>query len=837
MSLDDLRRDTGLALRSFRREPGFAAGIVLTFALAIGANATMFGIVQRLMLAAPTGVHDAERVARVQLTFSNGDREPYTISSTSWPVFRTVASRDHALEGAAAFRHDTLTIGRGAERAEVAVVMASGDYFRVLGARASLGRLFGPGDDELPSGNPVVVLSHAYWRRAFGGSPDALGREIIVSDEPYTVVGVAERGFNGTELSAVDLFLPFVAAQRGRAPGWWNAAGMRLLSIVVRLAPGVSSQAAGAAIGAALQDDAVATFGDRLVGASLESLAPGAATRSAPNARIALWLSGIALVVLLNAAANVGTLLLLRAARRRREIAVRVALGAARTRLGRQILTDSLVLALVGGMAGLLLAYWLGDVVRATLLPQLAPSDHVVDVPLLLAALAGSLFTGFVAGLVPLMQLGRGDLTRALRAGGHGASGRFAAQHALVAVQVALCTVLLVGAGLFVRSLDRVQSQDLGFSTARLLRVTLEFQQRPPAYERDLAHVEAARRLASVPGVTAATVVQGMPFSSHHIPPISVPGVDVLSFGSGQPPIMYGATPAYLEMMGVTLVAGRLLTDRDTRASAPVVLVNESMARNLWPGESALGKCVRAGHPPGEPDPDGFGDLAASLPCREVVGVVRDSRARSLRAVRDEARLMQYYVPFEQLPRPPFPDVAEVHALLVQTAGDAREHAAEVQRAIQGSSSRPVYARVQPYQDLIDPQLRSWRLGATVFSAFGLLALGIAAVGLYGVIAYLVSQRIREIGVRLALGGPRVSIGALVVRDAVRMTGIGAAAGIAIAMVAAPLVQSMLYETSAREPRVAGAAAGILLVVAVCAAAVPAWRATLVSPMQALRAE
>ena len=837
MTSGDLRRDMGLALRTFRREPAFAAGIVLTFALAIGANATMFGIVQRLMLAAPPGVHDAARVARVRLTFSDGEREPYTVASTSWPVFRSVASHEHMLDGAVAFRHDTLTTGRGAERSEVTVVMASGDYFTVLGARASLGRLFGPGDDELPAGNPVVVLSHAYWRRVFGGSRDVLGRELIVGDEPYTIVGVTQRGFNGTEQSAVDLFVPFVAAQRGRAPGWWNATGMRLLSIVVRLHPSVSTEAAGIAIGAALQGDGAASFGDRLVRASLESLAPGAATRTSPHARIALWLSGVALVVLLIAAANVGTLLLLRAARRRREIAVRIALGAARGRLARQVLTESLVLALAGGLAGMLLAYWLGDVVRATLLPQLAPDERIVDLPLLLASLAGAVVAGVAAGVVPLAQLGRRDLTAALRAGDHGASGRFAAQHALVAVQVALCTVLLVGAGLFVRSLDRVQAQDLGFSTARLLRVTLEFQHRPPAHERDLAHVEAARRLASVPGVTAATVVQGMPFSSHHIPPISVPGVDVFSFGSGQPPIMYGATPEYLDMMGVTLVAGRLLTDRDTRASAPVVLVNESMARNLWPGESAIGRCVRAGHPPGEPDPDGFMDLAASLPCREVVGVVRDSRARSLRAVRDEARLMQYYVPFEQLPSPPFPDVADVHALLVQTVGDAREHIATVQRAIQGASSRPVYARVQPYQDLIDPQLRSWRLGAAVFSALGLLALGIAAVGLYGVISYLVGQRLREIGVRLALGGPRASVGGLVVRDAVRMAGIGVAVGIAIALIAAPLVEAMLYETSARDPVIAGAAAGAMLVIAVVAAAVPAWRATLVSPMSALRVE
>jgi putative ABC transport system permease protein len=301
-----------------------------------------------------------------------------------------------------------------------------------------------------------------------------------------------------------------------------------------------------------------------------------------------------------------------------------------------------------------------------------------------------------------------------------------------------------------------------------------------------------------------------------------------------QLPILYGATAQYLEMMGVKLREGRLFNDRDARGTPLVVLVNESMAQTVWPGQSAIGKCVRTGYGSPDVDPE---DMAASAPCREVVGIVRDSRARSLRLDGNEGKLMQYYIPFAQLPSPPMPDFAEVHGILVRTVGDPAQLAASVQRTIQGSTTIPVYARVRPYQYLIDPQLRSWRLGATLFPVFGALALGIAAVGLFGVISYLVTQRTQEIGVRLALGGTRSNVGGAVVWDAVRMAGIGAAAGVILAMAGAPLVQSMLFQTSARDPWSAIVAAAVLLLVALGAAAIPAWRAGQVSPLTALRTD
>jgi predicted permease len=495
-----------------------------------------------------------------------------------------------------------------------------------------------------------------------------------------------------------------------------------------------------------------------------------------------------------------------------------------------------LLLALTGGAAGLLVSRWLSDVVRGTLLPNLASSERFVDTRVLVATLVAACVVGLGAGLAPLAQIAQRHLAAELQSqGGHSSLRRSGFQGVLVGLQVALCTVLLVGAGLFVRSLQRVQSQDLGFTTVKLLYVTLDFREALPGSERDSVYAASVRRIHALPGVTGASIVQAMPFGHFHVPPISVPGLAEPPAIGGQLPMMYGATRQYLDLMGVRLREGRLLEESDGRLAPPVVLVNETMARTVWPGQSALGKCIRIGFDPNLPP----SPLApASLPCRQVVGVVRDSRVRSLRATGNEARLMQYYVPFAQLPAMPFGgDAPQVNAMLVGTAHDPEPMIAGVQRLIQGTSTSPVYARVRLYQDLLDPQLRPWRLGATLFSAFGGLALGIAAVGLFGVVSYLVTQRTREIGVRLALGGTRRMVSGWVVRDALRLVAVGIGAGLLVALVSAPLMQSMLFDTTARDVGVLAAAAGMLLAVTILAAALPAWRAGRVSPMTALRSD
>jgi hypothetical protein len=298
---------------------------------------------------------------------------------------------------------------------------------------------------------------------------------------------------------------------------------------------------------------------------------------------------------------------------------------------------------------------------------------------------------------------------------------------------------------------------------------------------------------------------------------------------------MYAATPAYLDILGVKLAAGRLFNIGDRHDSPLVILVNETMARTAWPSASPLGQCVRVGF--ATFPPTGDGNPADGAPCRRVVGVVRDSRARSLRPENNEDRLMQYYVPFNQIPEPPMPDAAHTMGLLVRVRGDAEASAGRVQRAIQSTSAARIYAHVRPYQDFIDPQLRSWRLGATVFTAFGFLALAIAVVGVFAVVSYVVSQRAREMGVRLALGATRRDVTALVVRDSARLVGVGLVVGTVLALAAGPLIASQLFQTSPREPASIALAALVLGGVTIVASFWPAWRAGGVNPVKTLGAD
>jgi predicted permease len=840
VTLEPLTRDTRYALRTLRREPAFAAGVVLTFALAIGTNAAMFGLVTRLMLAPPPGIHGADRVAQVRLNFVSDDGTSMSGSTTSYPTFRALRTVTSAFTAVAGSKPDTLTIGRSPDVGQIAVLSTTGDYFTALGARTTIGRPIGPIDDEPPTGRQVVVLSYAYWQRAFGGDRSILGRELVVDDRRFVVIGVAERGFNGDGLSAVDAFIPFSAAMGKGSSDWMSNRFMNLMTLVVRVRDAVALSAAQQMATAAIREDASMAGRARTPAVGLASIVPTASARQSAQSQIALWLAGVAFIVLLIATANVGTLLALRSARRRREIAVRIAMGARRGDLARQLLVESVLLAATGAAAGLLFSRWFSGIIRATLLPNLAPVDVLIDRRVLAATALAAIGAGLLAGLAPVTQAGKTNLSTQLRSGnGTGTSGRLAFQNMLIGVQVALCTLLVVGASLFVRSLQRVRSQDLGFSTAELLYVTIDFRGYVPAIERDLTYEESVRRIRAIAGVTGATAVMGIPFGPHNIPPVSVPG-SPQQFGpaSGvQPPVMYAATADYLRMMDVSLVSGRLLTDADRRGTPQVVIVNESMAKTMWPRESALGKCVRVGFGPGFFPGGDEGNPADGAPCREVVGVVRDSRARSLRPERNEDKIMQYYVPLDQAPDPMMPDQPRLMGLIVRASGDLDHAAALVQRTIHAGSARPIYARVRHYQDLIDPQLRSWRLGATLFSAFSVLALGIAAVGLFAVVSYVVTQRTPEIGVRLALGGTGQRVVGLIVGDAVRMASYGIAIGVAAALVAGPLVASMLFQTSPREPASIAVAGGVLLVTTLAAAIWPAWRAGRVNPVVALRSE
>jgi predicted permease len=828
--LEDARQDLRFALRSLRREPGLAAGIVTTFALAIGANAAMVSLVARLMLVAPPGVTDPSELARLRVDVTTADGDRYAMETMSYPVFQAARALDDAFAGVAASRPQRLTIGRGSELTEVSVIAASGDYFRVLGARPAAGRFFDADDDRLPAGNAVAVLSHAFWQHRYGGSTAALGDRVVVDGIEYVIVGVAPRGFTGDGIAPVDLFLPLTVAQRKADPGWATETGTHIISVIARVR---RSAAVPAALGHLTASLRAIGSDEQVVTAGLVSYRASDAV-SPRQLEIARWLAGVSGVVLLVALANVATLLLLRAARRRREIAVRLALGADRMRLARQLLVEGWLLSGLGAAAALVVARWTSDLVRATLLRDLAPSEQLVDSGALALTIGAAFLGGVVAGLAPLIQAGRRDVAAELR-NGRASSGRLGVQRMLIVGQVALCTLLLFGAGLFVRSLRRVEAQDLGFSTSRLLLVSFDFREPIPGTERDRVYLESANRLTTMRGISGATVAQAMPFGNFNVPPISVPGRAEPPSVGGQLPYLYAATPTYLRLMGVTPREGRLFTDADRRGSPLVVLVNETMARSLWPGQSAVGKCIRVGFDPAAAEPSPL--APETLPCRQIVGVVRDSRARSIQPTGNEGRLMQYYVPFGQQPAPFMADASQVNALLVGTAGEPSRMIAAVQRFLQATAATPLYARVTPYEDLLDPQIRPWRLGASLFSALGVLALAIAAVGLFAVVSYLVTQRLREIGIRLALGGTGASVARLVVGGATRLVAVGAVLGTVAAFALAPLMQSMLFETSAYDVGVVAGVAAVLTAVAIAASAMPAWRASRVSPSRTLQAE
>lgn len=827
------------ALRTLRRQPGFVAAVVTTFAIAIGTNAAMFGLIDRLMLSAPPGIADPDRVVRLSVEAEVAPGQRYRMSTFSYPLFRELTRVDKAFSMVAASRPDTVMVGRDEAARPASSLGVSGQYFATLGATPALGRFIGPADDGIPLGNSVVVLSHRYWSTVHARRPDVVGQSVSIGGSPFTIIGVARPGFNGDNAAPIDVFMPLTAAMRNEAFGWWTIERMNVVSIVGRLADGSTSRSAAELATTVLRSQVGRPDRSGQPVAELASVVPGRSARQSSQSQVALWLAGVSVIVLLIATANVGTLMLLRAARRQRETAMRITLGAPRARLAMQLVLESVILSIGGGIAGLVLSRWLSEAIRVTLLPGLAPGEGFIDRRVAALSLVAAIVAGAIAALTPMAQVGRRDLVAALRSGGDGgSSGRTRAQSAMVGAQVALCTVLLIGAGLFVRSLQRVQSQDLGFSTSGILYVTVELQGPASGRERDGMYDSALRQARTIAGVRRASLVGAFPFGPFHVPPLNVPGHDGMPTLGGQPPFLYPATPEYLQMMRVSLRQGRLFNDGDTRSSPLVVIVNESMARTLWPEGGAIGKCVRAGYPSDAPaglDPI---EAVAFAPCRQVVGVVRDSRARSIRGEGNEARQMQYYVPFDQTPARASPDFAFANGMFVQADDrDLARVAPLIQRAVQGSLSRSGFVKVRRYQDLIDPQLRSWRLGASLFTLFGALALGIAAVGLFGVISYMIGQRTREMGVRVALGAPRRRMWRLVIGDALRLVVVGMAVGTVLAMAAGPLVRDMLFRTSPWEPASAGAALLVLLAVTVLAAALPAWRASRVDPLTALRAD
>jgi predicted permease len=803
--LQDLR----YALRTLARSPALVAAAVVCLALGIGANATIFGVVDTLLFRAPPHIEDPGRVVRLYVRRNLPPFGTATSSTTGYPLYTSIRDAAHAFNGLAAFTYaHRASLGRGADAKRVDLVLASASFFPVLGVRPALGRFF-TADEDRPGGPALVVLSYELWRSAFGGDSDVIGRQLQLGRGSYTVIGVAPDRFTGVDLENVDVWAPIAAATpEFMGPSFMNR-GSYYLQIIGRLGSGGAATAARQAT-LALRADDVYSGRDSTAVVTLGPVQQALGPEMSKDAEVSIWLAAVAIIVLVVACANVANLLLARSLQRQRDVAIRVALGAGWWRLARQVLIESLVLAIAGGIAALFVTLWAGPLIRAFLLPDTPAFREPLDARVIEFTAAVALLTGIVVGAVPAWQLARRDLTPALKAGtGEGRYQRSRLRSGLLVAQVALTVVLIIGAGLFVRSLRNVEGQNFGFDPAHTLLATIDLPAAgySPAQINAL-HLQILTRLEALPGVEAAAATVAHPLGWATGCWVTVPGRDSIPRLPTGGPYCQQVTPGYFAAMG-TPVRGRAFTSTDRTGS--VAIVNETMARVLWPGENALGKCF----------------VADEKTCAEVIGIVPD--ARRFNAV--EAASMTFYVPFSG------DSSGYVTALVVRPSGRPEDWIATVRSAIQETAPNLPFASVTPLADLLAPSIRPWRLGSAMFAGFALLALVLSAVGLYGVLAYVVTQRTHEMGVRVAMGAQGWDVQRLMISHGVRVAAVGAALGALGGLVAGRVLSSLLYGVSPRDPLVLFVAVLVPVVVAAIASYLPARRASRVDPVIALRHE
>jgi predicted permease len=805
--------DIRYALRTLRQAPGFTAVVVLTLALGIGANAVMFGIVDALLVRPPAGVREPDRIVRVYWANTFRVLGPVTQPSGSYPVFAAIRDGARTLAGAAAEWPRDISVGRGTAARKLHIALVSREYFPLLGVAPGAGRFFSAEEDR-PGAVPVAVISDGLWRADFQGDAAVLGRTLRVGSMTYAIIGVAPPSFRGTGLEPVALWLPAaVVSPELVFPDALTNAGNRWLTVLGRLAPGVTREQAEAELSgiyrAAGEDSD--TTAHVVLAPIQESRRPG----QRRDTQVPILLAGMAVVVLLVAAANVVNLLLARALRRRREIAIRLALGATRARLVLQLVIESLLLSLLGGAAALAVALWAAPLLRTFVLPRTLASETPIDLRVLAFTLVVALVVGVATGLVPGLQSVRRDVHADLKASGREGSPQHGRVRAiLLAGQAALTLVLLVDAGLFVRSLRNLAAVDLGMDTQPLLAVETDLTAAGYSWEEvDAAYRRMLERVAALPGVAHSAISIGGPFGWSYSKGIRVAGLDSIPRLSSGGPYYNGVSSDFFPTMGTIIMRGRGFTPADRAGAPPVAVVGETMARLFWPDGDAIGRCIQP--------TDGTA-------CYTIVGVAKDAHRNGI----IENPQLQWYVPLEQMPESPSHRV-----LWVRAAGDPTALMPAVRRTVQDLGPDFPYVSVDRVQALVDRQTRPWRLGATVFSLFGALALLLAAVGLYGVLAYLVGQRTHEMGVRLALGAGSADVMRLVIGSGARVTLAGVLLGAVASLLGGRLLASMLYGVRAADPMVLAAAAALLFGTALLASAVPAWRAARVDPMIALRAE
>jgi len=823
--MQTLWQDLRYGARMLVKNPGFTLIAVLSLAVGIAANTSVFTLVNA-MLFKPMPVAEPERLVALYTREPN-DSLP---SAFSFADYRDYRAHNDVFSDLFVHYGVPLSLKNRDDKAELIWgELVTGNYFTGLGVMAAQGRLFAPEDDRVPGGHPLAVLNHSFWQRRFGGEPNIVGRVVRLNGHDYTIIGVARQGFSGTRLLGYvpDVWLPFAMhAQAARgSEDWRTRRGNAQFNVNGRLKPGVSIAQATAAMNVYARQLAAAwpqTNANQSVGMvpAGNKTQPGIAlTGFVPLA--AGLLMGLVSLVLLVACANVANLLLARVSARRREIAVRLALGASRWRLVRQLLTESVLLGLAGGGVGLLLAQWL-----TSLLPTTAPKldfstvdfayDFSLDGRVLGFTLAASLLTGLFFGLLPALQASRSDLVSALKGAAPVTRGRrrFHLRDVLVVTQVALSLMLLIGAGLFVKSMFYAQEMNPGFESQRMLlaNVNVELHGYNETKGREF-YRRVIERIKTLPGVEAASLGNWLPLGpDNNGTTVNVEGY-VPQYANERISIGYTVAGVdFFETMKTPIVQGRGFTVMDDEKAPRVVVVNETMARRFWPQQNPIGKRMR------------LGDAAG--PVHEVVGVARDGKYYLL----GEAPTEFMFLPLPQ-------HYSGEATLIARTAVAPENVAASIRQEVAALDAELPVSGVKTMPEYLDRLLSLPKSVAGLVGIFGLIALWLAAIGLYGVMSYAVTQRTREIGIRMALGSSAKTVFGLMLKQGLRLTLIGVAIGLASAFGLTRLLRSLLYGVSTTDPLTFAGIAVLLTLVALVACWLPARRATKVDPMIALRCE
>ncbi len=825
--MNNLGQDIRYALRGLRKSPGFAAVAILTLALGIGANTAIFTVINAVFFH-PIPVKDPARLVEI---FTVDQRRFLGLANnffpSSYPNNEDIQRRAQSFEGmtiqSSAFPRVSMTVN--GQPNQYFAQLASGNFFDVMGVRAQLGRTFRPEEDRETGAGPVVVLNHGFWERVMASNPSVIGQSVLINGQGFTIIGVAPKGFQGTTvIGGPDMWIPMSMHEQiltGFSKSLFSERRFLGFSAVARLKPGVRQAQAKAEL-QAIASDLEKAFPLANKGRSFTTQ-PLLDSSVAANQRgqfelAGLMMMGVVGIVLLIACFNIANLLLARAAGRKREISIRVAIGASRGRIITQLLAEAMVLAIAGGSLGLGLALFGRDVMWRFRPPQL-PADGMdlsLDWHVLAFTFVVAIGTGLIFGLAPALQSSRPDLVTELkeRAGGElRKSGRFGVRDILISLQVSVCLIALVAAGLFLLSLRNAHNMDLGFDTTNLAMLSFDVgalnYDKPRAREFERRVLEAAQ---NTPGVRDAALSNTIPlFQGGFGRTLFLEGEDTNNGQSGHIGQISAVTPEYLKTMGISLVRGQMFDYAAREESPRVTVINETAARQIWPNEDPIGKRFTF-----------FRDKDFT----KVIGVVRDSKYNSI----GEQPTPYFYTPLAQNP-----DAAVT--VFFRAHGDSRAALSAVRMQVQEMDRNLPITNVWPIGEVISQSLWASTFGTSLLTVFAAIAMLLCAVGIYGVVGYSVGQRIREFGIRMALGAQPRDVLLMVLKRSTLIMSAGLLFGLILAFVLARFISTFLYGVNINSPLAFLAMALVLAVVGIFASYIPARRAARVDPMVALHYE